>query len=135
MIHYIILHIFLHDILSFSVLLIFCSSLPHSFLSAVLSVGMLLPGLFVQIRISTRSRSGRGIFCPRPSRPLGWLNGDSAHKQCSFLFYFSHTYNCNKKVIVSLTAPCTKTSRLETVFQIVGSGFNAVEEKCFNCVY
>lgn len=53
--------------------------------SAVLSVGMLFAGCFFHIRISTRSRSGRGIFCPllscaRPSRPLACLDGDSAHK-------------------------------------------------------
>lgn len=87
-IYYIIVHNFFLYVstLSFSVSLTFCSSLSLASLrSAVLSVGMLFAGLLFHIRISSRSRSGRGIFCPllsgaRPSRPLVCLGGHSAHK-------------------------------------------------------
>lgn len=84
-IYYIIVHNFFLYVstLSFSVSLTFCSSLSLASLrSAVLSVGMLFAGLLFHIRISSRSRSGRGIFCPllsgaRPSRPLVCLGGHS----------------------------------------------------------
>lgn len=77
---------------------------PHSLIlslaslrSAVLSVGMLFAGLLFHIRISTRSMSGRGIFCPllsgaRPSRPLACLGGHSAHKHRVKITFLSNPF-------------------------------------------